>query len=147
MRASRSIATADTYATGLNHLQAYLRDRGLPPDQTDVDALTPAVITDFIAWLYDYLVEKVADGDERRVSEWTKATYFAAVSGFLDYLVVETARLPMDGTSYDAVRRNLARASRRRSNDRLPPEKLYDLRTSPSESRMECASAPTKSMA
>jgi len=124
LRASRSKATADTYSTGLNHLRDYLRERGLAPHETAVEALTPGVITDFITWLYDYLVEEVADGDERRVSESTKATYFAAVSGFFDYLVVETGRLPLDGTSYDALRRNLARASRRRSRDKLPPDKL-----------------------
>jgi integrase/recombinase XerC len=86
--------------------------------------LTPAIITEFITWLYDYLVDEVADGDERRVSESTKATYFAAVSGFLDYLVVETEQLPLDGTAYDALRRTLGRASRRRSRDKLPPDKL-----------------------
>jgi site-specific recombinase XerD len=37
---------------------------------------------------------------------------------------VETEQLPLDGTSYDALRRTLARASRRRSRDRLPPDKL-----------------------
>jgi site-specific recombinase XerD len=124
LKASRSVATADTYATGLNHLSAYLAERGLPPEETDVVALSPAIITDFVTWLYDYLVDEVADGDERRVSESTKATYFAAVSGFLDYLVVETEELTLDGTAYDAVRRTLARASRRRSRDRLPADKL-----------------------
>jgi site-specific recombinase XerD len=124
VKASRSMATADTYATGLNHLNDYLVERGLPPEQTEVGALTPAVITDFVTWLYDYLVEEVADGDERRVSESTKATYFAAVSGFIDYLVVETEQLPLGGTAYDALRRTLARASRRRSRDKLPPDKL-----------------------
>lgn len=124
MRASRSVATADTYATGLNHLRAYLHDQDLPPHETDVTVLSPRLISDFITWLYDYLVEEVADGDERRVSESTKATYFAAVSGFLDYLVVETEQLPLDGTSFDALRRTLARASRPRSRDKLPPDKL-----------------------
>jgi len=124
LRASRSVATADTYATGLNHLRAYLDDQGLPADETDVGALAPGLVTDFITWLYDYLVEEVAAGDERRVSESTKATYFAAVSGFLDYLVVETEQLPIEGTAYDALRRALARASRPRDRDRLSPDKL-----------------------
>lgn len=124
LRASRSMATSDTYATGLNHLRAYLKARNLPPEKTDVGELTPAVITDFITWLYDYLVEEVAAGDERRVSEATKATYFAAVSGFLDYLVVETEQLRLDGTAYDALRRALARASRRKNREKLPPDKL-----------------------
>jgi site-specific recombinase XerD len=124
LRASRSKATADTYATGLNHLCAYLEARDLPPEATDVAALTPHVVTDFVTWLYDYLVEEVADGDERRVSESTKATYFAAVSGFLDYLVVETEQLTLDGTAYDSLRRVLGRASRRKSRDKLPPDKL-----------------------
>jgi site-specific recombinase XerD len=124
LRASRSVATSDTYATGLNHLRAYLGARKLPPEKTDVGKLTPAVITDFITWLYDYLVEEVAAGDERRVSEATKATYFAAVSGFLDYLVVETEQLRLDGTAYDALRRTLARASRRKNREKLSPDKL-----------------------
>lgn len=124
LRASRSVATSDTYATGLNHLRAYLGGRDLPPKKTEVRMLTPAVITDFVTWLYDYLVEEVAAGDERRVSEATKATYFAAVSGFLDYLVVETEQLRLDGTAYDALRRTLARASRRKNREKLPPDKL-----------------------
>ena len=124
LRASRSLATAETYATGLNHLRAYLEDQGVPPDESEVDVLVPGLVTDFITWLYDYLLNEVADGDERRVSESTKATYFAAVSGFLDYLVVETERLRLDGTAYDALRRTLARASRRKSHDKLPPDKL-----------------------
>lgn len=124
LRASRSVATSDTYATGLNHLRAYLDGRDLPPGKTEVEVLTPAVITDFVTWLYDYLVEEVAAGDERRVSEATKATYFAAVSGFLDYLVVETEQLKLDGTAYDALRRTLARASRRKNREKLPPDKL-----------------------
>lgn len=124
LRASRSVATADTYATGLNHLRAYLEERDLPADETDVAALAPSLVTDFITWLYDYLVDEVADGDERRVSESTKATYFSAVSGFLDYLVVETEQLAMGGTAYDALRRALARASRPRDRSRLSPDKL-----------------------
>jgi integrase/recombinase XerC len=124
LKASRSVATAETYATGLNHLRVYLGERELPPEETDVTALTPAIVTDFVTWLYDYLVEEVADGDERRVSESTKATYFAAVSGLLDYLVVETEQLPLGGIAYDALRRTLARASRRRSREKLPPDKL-----------------------
>jgi integrase/recombinase XerC len=124
LRASRSKATADTYATGLNHLCAYLDTRDLSPDLTDVTALSPAVVADFVTWLYDYLVDQVANGDERRVSESTKATYFSAVSGFLDYLVVETEQLALDGTAYDALRRILARASRRKSREQLPPDKL-----------------------
>jgi site-specific recombinase XerD len=124
MRASRSVATADTYATGLNHLRAYLEERDLPSEETEVDALAPGLVADFITWLYDYLVDEVADGDERRVSESTKSTYFAAVSGFLDYLVVETEELALDGNAYDALRRTLARAGRRRNRDKLPPDKL-----------------------
>jgi integrase/recombinase XerC/integrase/recombinase XerD len=124
LRASRSVATAETYATGLNHLRAYLCGRELPPRETDVATLTPDVFADFVIWLYDYLVEEVAEGDERRVSESTKATYFAAVSGFLDYLVIDTEQLPLDGTAHDALRRTLARASRRRGRDQLPPDKL-----------------------
>ncbi len=124
LRASRSVATSQTYATGLNHMRAYLDDRGLPPGRSGVAVLTPGVMADFVTWLYDYLVEEVADGDERRVSEATKATYFAAVSGFIDYLVVETEQLALAGTAHDAVRRTLARASRRKNRDKLPADKL-----------------------
>lgn len=124
LRASRSVATADTYATGLNHLRAFLEERDLPPDDTAVQELAPRLVSDFITYLYDYLVEEVANGDERRVSESTKATYFAGVSGFLDYLVVETEQLQLGGTAYDALRRTLARASRPRTRDTLSPDKL-----------------------
>jgi len=124
LRATRSKATADTYATGLNHLRGYLEDRDMDPADTEVDVLRAGLVTDFITWLYDYLVEEVADGDERRVSEATKSTYFSAVSGFFDYLVVETEALSLDGTSYDALRRTLSRAGRQRNRDRLPPDKL-----------------------
>ena len=94
------------------------------PDHCDVAVLTPGVISDFVTWLYEYLVTETADGDERRVSEATKATYLAAVSGLLDYLVVETEQLALSGTAHDAVRRTLARASRRKARDKLPPDKL-----------------------
>ena len=123
LKATRSKATADTYLSGLNHLRRFLEDQGMPPSETAVDAIGPRVITDFITWLYDYLVDEVADGDERRVSESTKATYFSAVSGFLDYLV-ETELLGLDGSSYEALRRNLARAGRVRNRDHLAPDKL-----------------------
>ncbi len=124
LKASRSVATSQTYGTGLNHLRAYLEEIGLPPGRCRVAVLTPGVITDFVTWLYEYLVTEVAGGDERRVSEATKATYFAAVSGFLDYLVVETEQLALAGTAHDAVRRALARASRPKNREKLPPDKL-----------------------
>jgi site-specific recombinase XerD len=124
LKASRSVATAQTYATGLGHLSTYLDQQGLPPHQTEVTALTSNLVMDFITWLYDYLVEEVADGDERRVSESTKATYFSALSGFLDYLVVETEQLPLEGHTHDALRRALSRAGQRKNRDRLPPDKL-----------------------
>lgn len=125
VRASRSMSTANTYATGLNHFCRYLEEeKALPAEETGVNALEPAVIADFITWLYDYLMEEVAGGDERRVSESTKATYFAAISGFLDYLVVQTERLSLNGTTYDALLRTLSRASQRGERDKLPPDKL-----------------------
>lgn len=124
VRASRSMATARTYATGLHHLCVYLTGCSFSPEETNVNVLTPALVTDFVTWLYDYLLEKVAGGDERRVSESTKATYFAAISGFLDYLVVETEHLPLDGHTYDTLHRTLARASRRKRQEELPPDKL-----------------------
>jgi site-specific recombinase XerD len=124
VKASRSLATARTYATGLRHLCAYLAAQSLPPEKIGVDVLTPAVVTGFVTWLYDYLLETVAGSDERRISESTKATYFAAVSSFIDYLVVETEQLRLDGHVYDALRRTLSRASRRKQRDELPPDKL-----------------------
>lgn len=124
LKASRSVATSETYATGLNHFRTYLDERDLGPARCQVGVITPDVVTGFVTWLYGYLFEEVADGDERRVSEATKATYFAAVSGFLDYLVVETEQLALGGTAYDALRRALARASRRKNRDKLPPDKL-----------------------
>ncbi len=124
LKASRSVATAETYATSLGHLCTYLDQQDLPPHKTEVTALTANLAMDFITWLYDYLVEKVAGGDERRTSESTKATYFSALSGFLDYLVVETEQLPMEGHTYDALRRALSRAGQRKNRDHLPPDKL-----------------------
>jgi hypothetical protein len=87
---SRSVATERTYATGLRRFQEYIDERGLPSESTDVAALTPPVFQDYIAWLDEYLLRGVAEGDKRHVSQSTKKTYLAAVLGFLDYLVVGT---------------------------------------------------------
>jgi len=121
--ASQSPGTSRTYATGLRHLARFLSDRSLAPDKTDVQVLTPSIVTDFIVWLYEYLLDQ-AGGQSEKVSESTKATYFAAVSGFFEYLTVETQALPMSTADYDAVRKAMARAAKRRQRSALPPEKL-----------------------
>jgi site-specific recombinase XerD len=107
----------------MNHFRSYLEERGLDPTETEVSELTPALVTDFITWLYDYLVE-LAGGHERRVSESTKGVYFAALAGFLDYLILDTQALSFNGRTYDALRRTLARAGRPQRRDHLPPDKL-----------------------
>jgi site-specific recombinase XerD len=121
--ASQSPGTSRTYATGLGHLVRFLSENSLAPDKTDVRVLTPTLITDFIVWLYEYLLKR-AGGQSEKVSESTKATYFAAVSGFFGYLIVETQTLLMSTADYDTLRKAMARAAKRRQRSTLPPEKL-----------------------
>ena len=124
IKASRSVGTARTYATGLRHFERYLQERhALSPRQTDVSALTVAMATGFITWLYDYLLEQ-AGGDPQRVSEATKGTYYAAVSRFFEYLVVDTQHLPLTTDEYDRLRKVLSKAAKRQRRDELPPDKL-----------------------
>jgi site-specific recombinase XerD len=124
VKASQSRGPARTYATGLRHVRRYLRDRSLPPDQTDVPNLTLATATGFITWLYDYLLDEVAGGQPEKIAEATKATYFAAISGFFEYLIIQAQLLPMTTSEYDTLRKALARAAKRQRRDELPPDKL-----------------------
>jgi site-specific recombinase XerD len=121
---SRSVATERTYATGLRRFQEYLAERALPAETTDVRVLTPPVFQDYIAWLDQYLLRSVAEGDKRHVSQSTKKTYLAAVLGLLDYLVVGTQLVEIDGRVYDTLRRDLARAGKRRGGRILSPDKV-----------------------
>lgn len=124
VKASQSLGTARTYATGLRHFRRYLASRSLPPAQTGVSALTLALATGFVTWLYDYLLDEVAGGQPEKISEATKATYFAAISGFFEYLIIEAQLLPMSTGEYDTLRKALARAAKSRRRDELPPDKL-----------------------
>ncbi|MFQ5611382.1 MAG: tyrosine-type recombinase/integrase [Anaerolineae bacterium] len=124
IKAAQSLGTARTYATGLRHFGRYLKSRSLPPDQTNVDALSLSTVTGFITWLYDYLLDEVAGGQAEKISEATKGTYFAAISGFFEYLIIETQHLALSTQEYDTLRKLLARAAKRRRRDELPPDKL-----------------------
>ncbi len=124
IRASLSLGTARTYATGLRHFQRYLESRSILPEGTDVQALSLPIGTGFVTWLYDYLLEEVAGGQPEKISEATKGTYFAAVSGFFEYLIIEAQLLPMTTDEYDRLRKVLARAAKPQRRDELPPDKL-----------------------
>ncbi|NOZ26614.1 MAG: tyrosine-type recombinase/integrase [Chloroflexi bacterium] len=123
LKAARSFGTARTYATGLRHFCRYLESRSMPPAETAVRDLTLPIATGFVTWLYDYLLEE-AGGEPQKISEATKGTYFAAVIGFFEYLIIEAQLLPMSMNEYDTLRKVLARAVRRQQRDILPPEKL-----------------------
>ncbi len=124
VRASQSRGTARSYATGLRHFQRYLRTLSLPPETTNIEALGLPVATGFIPWLYEYLLENVAEGYPDKISEATKANYYTAVSRFFEYLIVEAQSLPMTMQDYDSLRKALARAVKTRNRTELPPDKL-----------------------
>jgi len=124
VKSSQSLGTARSYSTGLRHFRRYLASRSLPPDSTDLQALSLPLATDFIPWLYDYLLEQVAGGQPEKVSEATKANYFAALSRFFEYLIVEAQLLPMSLNDYDTLRKALARATKARRREELPRDKL-----------------------
>lgn len=124
MRASQSDGTARTYRMGLRHFARYLHEQGMPPERTEVQQLTLPVTHQFISWLYSYLLHDVAHGDPQRVSEATKSVYFAAVSRFLAYLVIETQALPLSTDEYDILRKAFAKAHKAGARDHLPPNKL-----------------------
>jgi site-specific recombinase XerD len=124
VKASQSLGTARTYATGLRHFRRYLQSQSFPPAVTDVEALNLSLTTGFIAWLYDYLLIEVADGQPEKISEATKASYFAAVTGFFEYAIIEAQVLPMSTQDYDTLRKALARAAKARRRAELPPDKL-----------------------
>jgi site-specific recombinase XerD len=124
VKASKSLGTARTYMIGLRHLARYLAERPIPPETTDVQTLTLPLATGFITWLYDYLLEEVAGGEPEKISEATKGTYFSAISGFFEYLIIEAQLLPMSTDEYDRLRKSLARAAKRQRRDELPSDKL-----------------------
>jgi site-specific recombinase XerD len=124
VRASQSRGTARTYATGLRHFQRYLHTLSLAPEATDIQALGLPVATGFILWLYEYLLEHVAEGHPDKISEATKANYYTAVSRFFEYLIVEAQALGMTMQEYDTLRKALARAVKARHRNELPPDKL-----------------------
>jgi site-specific recombinase XerD len=124
VRAAQSRGTSRTYATGLRHFQRYLRSLSLSPGTTGIEALGLPVATGFIPWLYEYLLEHVAEGHPDKISEATKANYFTAVSRFFEYLIVEAQALPMSMQEYDTLRKALARAVKVRHRNELPPYKL-----------------------
>ncbi len=124
VRASQSAGTARTYAIGLRRFTAYLASQSFPPDRSEVATLTLPIATGFITWLYEYLLDSTANGDPQKISEATKSTYFAAVSRFFAYLVIEAQLLPLTIDEYDTLRKALARAARWKSRDELSPDKL-----------------------
>lgn len=124
IRASQSRGTARTYATGLRHFQRYLRALSRPPETTDIQTLDLPVATGFIPWLYEYLLENVAEGHPEKVSEATKANYYTAVSRLFEYLIVEAQCLSMTMQEYDTLRKAFARAVKTRNRSELPPDKL-----------------------
>jgi integrase/recombinase XerC len=124
VRASQSRGTARAYATGLRHFQRYLHTLSLAPETTQIHALALPVATGFIPWLYEYLLEHVAEGHPDKISEATKANYYTAVSRFFEYLIVEAQCLDMTMQEYDTLRKALARAVKTRNRSELPPDKL-----------------------
>jgi site-specific recombinase XerD len=124
VKASQSLGTARTYATGLRHFKRYLEFESLPPAETVVEQLTLPIASGFVTWLYDYLLEEVAGGQPEKISEATKANYFTAVSRFFEYLIVEAQILPMSMQEYDTLRKALGRAVKKRRRNELPPDKL-----------------------
>ncbi len=124
VKASQSLGTARSYATGLRHFRRYLTSQSLPPDTTSLQALDLPTATGFVTWLYDYLLQKVAGGQPEKISEATKASYFSAVSRFFEYLIIEAQLLPMSTNEYDTLRKALVRAAKTRHRAELPPDKL-----------------------
>jgi site-specific recombinase XerD len=123
IQASRSPGASRTYATGLRHFARFLADRDMTPEATDVQMLRVATATDFITWLYEYLLGQ-AGGQPEKISESTRATYIAALSGFFEYVIVEAQLLSMSTEDYDVIRKAMARAAKRHPRNELPPEKL-----------------------
>jgi site-specific recombinase XerD len=89
-----------------------------------VEALTLPIATGFVTWLYGYLLEEVAGGQPEKINEATKTAYFATISRFFEYLVVEAQLLLWSIQEYDTLRKVLARATRSRQRTELPPDKL-----------------------
>lgn len=123
-KASLSLGTARTYATGLRHFRRYLTDHAVPPETSNITDLSIPLASGFITWLYDYLFNEVAAGQAEKISEATKGTYYSAISGFFEYLIIEAQLLPVTTDEYDRLRKGLARAAKRQRRDELPPDKL-----------------------
>lgn len=123
VQASQSTGTSRTYATGVRHLARFLAEQGIPPDQSDVQALNASMVTDYITWLFEYLRDR-AGGQAEKISESTKSTYLAALSGFFEYLIIESKLLSMTTNDHDILRKALAKASKRHQRNELPPDKL-----------------------
>jgi site-specific recombinase XerD len=124
VKSSRSPGTARSYATALRHFRRYLLSESLPPETADVQALTRPLATGFVTWLYNYLLDEVANGQPEKISEATKAAYYAAVSRFFEYIVIDAQLLPWTTHEYDALSKALAKAARSQRRSELPPDKL-----------------------
>jgi len=124
IKASKSQGTARTYVTGLRHFLRYLTDRSIPPETTDVQVLSLPLAAGFVTWLYKYLLDEVAGGEPKKISEATKGTYFSAISGFFEYMIIEAQLLLMPTDEYNRLRKSLAKAAKRQRRDELPPDKL-----------------------
>ena len=99
---SRSERTARTYRNALNAFAVVLANRGLPPDETAITALSEDAIAWFAAALKDY-------------APATERLYLTAVTGFYEYLAAEHL------TEINVNRlRLLIRQRARRPGQRLP---------------------------
>lgn len=124
VQASQSYGTARTYKTGLAHFERYLQEQDVAAATCDVAQLDLPLASGFVTWLYNYLLDETADGDPERINQTTKATYFAAISRFFEYLIIESQLVPMTLEAYDTLRKAVSRASKYNSRRELPPDKL-----------------------
>ncbi len=122
LQGAKAPGTARTYATGVRHFTAYLESCGISGN-SPITALTRPLIAGFVPWLYEHLLE-IGGGHPEKVSESTKRTYFSAVTGLVEYLVVETGHLPLPLNDYDLLRKALQKAARPQHREVLPLEKL-----------------------
>jgi site-specific recombinase XerD len=123
IEATQAANTAQTYGHALRRFSDYLRERKLGPETSDISSLTLPLASDYILWLYQYLLDR-AQGDAGRISAATRGTYLAAISRFFEYLIVEMQYLPYSMDEYDQLRKVLDKAGRRRVRQELSPDKL-----------------------
>ncbi len=123
LKAAKSLGTARTYATGLGHFSRYLTENECIPESNTVEQISLPITIGFISWLYDHLLG-VAGGQPEKISERTKNTYFSAVSGFLEYLIIEMQLLPMTVSEHNSLRKAFSRAAKPHNRADLPPDKL-----------------------